>query len=147
MINKGSAVLAIRNARDSLWLVPALLVAAAFALSTGLLYVDARAPELTWGRWLLFPGNASAARTVLSVIAGSLISVIAVIFSVTMNALQQASTQFTPRVLRNFTRDLGNQLVLGTFFATCAAWTAMRSRTSPREGSGSPPYRSASGST
>ena len=40
------------------------------------------------------------------------------VFSITIAALTLASSQFGPRLLRNFMRDLGNQLVLGTFVAT-----------------------------
>ena len=40
------------------------------------------------------------------------------VFSVNIVALTLASSQFGPRLLRNFTRDLGNQLVLGTFIST-----------------------------
>jgi uncharacterized membrane protein len=68
-------------------------------------------------RWL-FSGTPSAARTMLSVIAGSLITVISLLFSITMLTLQQASTQFTPRVIRSFTQDRGSQIVLGVYVAT-----------------------------
>src|SRR5690606_38216850 len=51
-------------------------------------------------------------------IAGSMITVAGVTFSITIVALAQASSQFGPLLLRNFMRDTGNQLVLGTFIAT-----------------------------
>ena len=54
----------------------------------------------------------------LSTVAGSIITVAAVVFSITIAALSQASSQFGPRLLRNFMRDFGNQFVLGTFVAT-----------------------------
>ena len=41
-----------------------------------------------------------------------------VVFSITIVALSLASNQFGPRLLRNFMRDTGNQIVLGTFVAT-----------------------------
>jgi uncharacterized membrane protein len=44
--------------------------------------------------------------------------VVGVVFSIVILALQLASTQFGPRMLRNFVRDLGTQLTLGTFVAT-----------------------------
>jgi uncharacterized membrane protein len=68
--------------------------------------------------WWLFGGSAEGARGVLVAIAGSLITVTGVVFSITIVALQLASSQFTPRVLQNFTRDRGNQLVLGVFIGT-----------------------------
>lgn len=58
------------------------------------------------------------ARAILSAIAGSMITVAGLTFSITMLSLQLASSQFGPRMLRNFMRDRGNQLVLGTFIAT-----------------------------
>ncbi|HEX2166157.1 MAG TPA: DUF2254 domain-containing protein, partial [Longimicrobiales bacterium] len=67
---------------------------------------------------LLFAGSTDGAREILSVIAGGLITVTGVVFSVTIVALQLASSQFTPRVLRQFTADRANQVVLGVFIGT-----------------------------
>ena len=107
------------NALDSLWFIPAVLVLAAVVLSSALLYVDdALAPDVGARVELLFGGTAGAACGLLSTIAGSLITVISVAFSITLVALQQASSQYSPRVLRNFTKDRGNQVVLGTYLAT-----------------------------
>lgn len=47
-----------------------------------------------------------------------MIAVAATAFSITLVALQLASSHFGPRLLRNFMRDTGNQVVLGTFIAT-----------------------------
>jgi len=47
-----------------------------------------------------------------------MITVAGVAFSITIVALTLASSQFGPRLLRNFMRDTGNQIVLGTFIAT-----------------------------
>lgn len=49
-----------------------------------------------------------------------MITVAGLTFSITMLTLQLASSQFGPRLLRNFMRDRGNQVVLGTFIATFA---------------------------
>ncbi len=54
----------------------------------------------------------------LSAIAGSMITVAGLTFSITMLTLQLASSQFGPRLLRNVMRDRGNQVVLGTFIST-----------------------------
>ena len=120
----GSAVRArignvLENIRASLWFVPTLCVAGAVALSTGLLIVDAEvAPDLK-ERWpWLFGGTAQAARTMLAAVATSLITVVAVAFSVTLVAVQQAASRYTPRVLQTFIRDRGNQIVLGVYIGT-----------------------------
>lgn len=115
------------HARESLWLIPAVCVVFAIACSIGLLEVDASVGAAGKQVFWLFDGNADGARTVLSVIAGSLVTVIAVAFSVTIVALQQAATQYTPRVLGKFTSDRGNQVVLGVYIATfCYALLILR---------------------
>ncbi len=54
----------------------------------------------------------------LAVIAGSMITIAGVVFSMTLVALSLASSQLGPRLLRNFMRDTTTQVVLGTFIAT-----------------------------
>ncbi len=66
----------------------------------------------------VFRGDASAARTVLSVIAGSLITVAGLTFSITMVVLQLASSQFSPRILRTFFGDRITQITIGVFVGT-----------------------------
>lgn len=67
---------------------------------------------------VVFQGDGSAARTVLSVIAGSLITVAGLTFSITMVVLQLASSQFSPRLLRSFFGDRLIQLTIGTYVGT-----------------------------
>ena len=102
----------------SLWFMPTLLVSLACAAAAATLLIDERAPTLGGLRPWLFGGTASAARDLLAAIARSLITVVALAFSVTIVAIQQASTQFSPRVIRNFMRDRGNQVVFGAYVAT-----------------------------
>ncbi len=107
------------NIQSSLWFLPTTLGIAAVILSYILPSVDKNLPrQIAAHRGWLFYGSPSAARTILSTLAGSLITVIALLFSITMLTLQQASTQFTSRVFQNFTDDRGNQWVLGTYIAT-----------------------------
>jgi uncharacterized membrane protein len=109
---------ALDEVRHSLWFIPTLCTVAAAAAALLLIWVasatDLEAEELP----LLFGAGADGARAMLQAIAGSIITVAGVIFSVTIIALQQTSTQYSPRVLRNFMSDRGNQLVLGVFVGT-----------------------------
>lgn len=68
--------------------------------------------------WFRNVGSAEGARTVLGTIAGSMITVASLTFSITIASLSLTSSQFGPRIVRNFVRDTGNQIVLGTFIAT-----------------------------
>ena len=67
-----------------------------------------------------FQGSAADARDLLFGITGTVVTVIALVLGLTVVALQLSSTQFSPRLLRNFLRDRPNQVVLSVFLATFA---------------------------
>lgn len=69
---------------------------------------------------IAFGSGADGARGALFAIAGTMITVIGVVFSLTNVVLQAAAAQFTPRVVRTFTGDRGTQIVLGVFLGTFA---------------------------
>lgn len=102
----------------SYWFVPAVLTAAAVLLSGVALEIDRRWPTAEWFPGVLYSGSPAGARALLAAIAGSMITVAGVVFSITVATLTQASSQFGPRLLRNFMRDRMNQVTLGTFTAT-----------------------------
>ncbi|HEX2805517.1 MAG TPA: DUF2254 domain-containing protein [Kineosporiaceae bacterium] len=105
--------------RTNLWMVPAIEA----LIAVGLFVVTYRVDQASYDGRLALPawvlsGGADAARQILTTIAAALITVVGVVFSITIVALTLASTQFGPRMLRNFIRDRGTQLTLGTFVAT-----------------------------
>lgn len=105
--------------KTSFWFLPSLMVVAAIGLSYGIIYIDRHWIAKEWLLYgLLYTGGLDGAREILSTIAGSAITVAGVIFSITMVALTLTTNQFGPRLLRNFTRDRGNQIVLGIFIGT-----------------------------
>jgi uncharacterized membrane protein len=73
--------------------------------------------DFTLPSWVI-SGTADVARQILTAIAAAVITVVGVVFSIILVTLTLASTQFGPRMLRNFMRDRGTQLTLGTFVAT-----------------------------
>lgn len=76
---------------------------------------------------LLFGGGVEAARAVLSAIAGSVITVTSLTFSLTVVALQLASSQGSPRLLRMFAADRMVHATLAIFIGTFAyALTVLR---------------------
>lgn len=106
--------------RTTFWLAPAVLVA--LGVVAAFLAVGAEGAD-----WIpdpvlsiLYEGGESGARTLLGAIATSTIGVTGTLFSITIAALTLASSQMGPRLLDNFTRDRGNQLVLGVFLGTFA---------------------------
>ncbi len=109
--------------RASLWFIPGLMLIGSLVLAMGLIYLDTRVtrePLLTYS--LVFGLGAEGSRAMLTAIASSMLTVAALAFTLTINAVSQASTQYSPRVIRNFLRDRANQFVLGYFvsvFAYC----------------------------
>jgi uncharacterized membrane protein len=105
--------------RTSLWFVPAIEVLAAIGLFVLTTALDKAAYRGSFAvpSWVI-SGTADAAREILTAIAAAVITVVGVVFSIILVTLTLASTQFGPRMLRNFIRDRGTQVTLGTFVAT-----------------------------
>lgn len=111
------------NLRGSFWFLPSLVVAGSVALAAALIDAHSASNAQWLARWpRLFGAGAAGAREMLSTIAGSMMTVVGVTFSMTLVALALASSQYTSRILRNFMRDRVTQVVLGIFsgiFAYC----------------------------
>jgi uncharacterized membrane protein len=107
-IGKATAAL-----RDNFWFLPAVMTVAA-ALLALLLSHQGHAVEVGLLSEML-KLTAQGVRDLLGMIASSMITVATTAFSIIIVALQLASGQLGPRLLRNFIRDRGNQLVFGTF--------------------------------
>lgn len=103
---------------SSIWFVSSLCVVGGVLLAVVMLEVDVRVDAVEWLAIVGFTGTADAARGLLSTLAGSLITVISVAFSMTLVAFVQAASQFSSRILKLFTDDKGNQLVLGMYVGT-----------------------------
>lgn len=102
--------------RSSFWFLPALIVITLMGLALGLIEIDRQFGKELMGwspRW--FDNDPEGVRSILQAIAGSMATVAGVVFSITIVALTLASTQYSPRVLRNFMRDRLNQAMLGIF--------------------------------
>jgi uncharacterized membrane protein len=107
--------------RSSFWFVPAVVVLDAVVLAIVLITVDANVDLPVVERWpLLFGAGAAGARGLLTAVAGSMVTVAGVVFSITLVALSLTSSQYTSRVIRTFMRDRVTQVVLGMFVGTFA---------------------------
>ncbi len=104
---------------ESFWFLPGLMAVLAAGFALGSVALDHNiGNQWVQGNAWIWSGGADGARSVLSVIAGSVMTVVSIVFSITVTALAQTSSHYGPRVLRNFTSDRANQFVLGTFIAT-----------------------------
>ncbi|RJT96534.1 DUF2254 domain-containing protein [Arthrobacter frigidicola] len=116
--------------RAQLWPIPLAAVVVALLLGQVLPFLDEQVddsmPAVTSG--LLFGGGPEAARSLLETIASSTITVTSLTFSLTVVTLQLASSQFSPRLLRTFSRDRFVHNTLALFLATFVyALTVLRS--------------------
>lgn len=105
--------------RDSYWFVPSLFSLCALAAAFVMVAIDRRLDlsmieHLAW----LYTSQPEGAHALLSTVAGSMITVAGVTFSLTLLAVSHASAQIGPRLLTGFMRDRGNQITLGTFIGT-----------------------------
>lgn len=100
------------------WFIPSMMATGAVALAFASVQLDQSTPsELATKVPWLYGGGPEGAAGVLTAIAGSMITIIGLVCSLTLVVLSLASSQFGPRLLRNFIRDRITQVVLGTFFA------------------------------
>lgn len=118
------------SVESRLWPLPVAAVLLAVLLGLVLpridLLIDAELPTAVDS--VIFNGGAETARSVLSSIAGSLITATSLTFSLTVVALQLASSQASPRVLRLFARDRQVHATLAVFLGTFAySITVLRS--------------------
>ena len=122
---------------DTFWLLPGASVILGIIAGVGMVAVDRSGIVPQWlinSPWL-YNGGATGARTLLGAVASSTIGVAGTVFSITIAALSLAAGQMGPRLLRNFTRDRGNQLTLGTFLGTFSyALMVLRSVRTQSEG-------------
>jgi uncharacterized membrane protein len=101
---------------SSLWFIPSIIVGVALVIAVLLIEIDSRSSwKLADAYPRLFGAGAEGSRGMLEAIASSMITVAGVIFSITIVTLSLASSQYSPRVLRNFMGDRANQIVLGVF--------------------------------
>lgn len=101
------------------WFIPVLIICLSIALSISLVSLDKTVSiaQEGWVRFFLV-NSADSARTILATISGAMIGVAGTVFSVTLVALTLASSQFGPRLIKNFMYVRLNQVVLGSYIST-----------------------------
>ncbi|MFW6323889.1 MAG: DUF2254 domain-containing protein [Desulfovibrionales bacterium] len=105
--------------RTSFWFLPAIMIVLSGILAQVCIAFEDSVwvSDLSRNEWI-FIGGAEGARAVLSTIAGSMITIAGVVFSITIVVISLATAQLGPRLIRNFVNDTGNQFALGAFTST-----------------------------
>ena len=124
--------------RASLWFVPVLCVLAGAAISIGTITLDRAFSYDALPRSVV--GGPDAATAVLSTVAASMVSLTALVLTITMVVVQLAMGQFSPRIVQRILRDKPSQLAIGLFVATFVhAVLALREVTNNGDGTGHVP--------
>ncbi|WP_174732245.1 DUF2254 family protein [Mesobacillus harenae] len=102
--------------KNSIWLMPALLSLTAFLLAVAVVWLDIYYLEEASSVFpSIFLVSVDLAQTILGTIAGSLLTMTTITFSIIMVVLTTYSSQFSPRTLQNFIKDHVTMRVLGIF--------------------------------
>lgn len=107
---------ALERIRDRFWVIPAVLLVAGAVLAV----LTVEAPQLgvpaAWrSGFSVAPGEAAG---FLGIIASSTLTFLGVVFTLTLVALQLASSQLSPRVIRNFVRSGVTKVAFGIMLTT-----------------------------
>src|SRR4026207_2374197 len=108
----------LRSARTGLWFVPVMCVLAGGAFSFGTIATDRLFDFGLISAALT--GGPDAALAILSTIAASMVSLAALVLTITMVVVQLAMGQFSPRIVRTILQDTTSQLAIGLFVGTFA---------------------------
>lgn len=108
-----------QDLQGSYYFIPGVMAVGSIILALVTAHID-RTYDYGFFRDLgwFYSNSPESARVILSTIAGSMITVAGVTFSMTMVAVSSAAAQYGPRLIGNFMRDRANQFTLGTFTST-----------------------------
>jgi uncharacterized membrane protein len=128
----------LTHLQSSLWFVPVLCVLAGAAISFVTIAIDRAFDYEAIPRALI--GGPDAATEVLSTVAASMVSLTALVLTITMVVVQLAMGQFSPRIVQRILQDKPSQLAIGLFVATFVhAILALREVTNNGDGTGHVP--------
>ncbi len=106
------------RSRASLFLIPMMGVVIAIVLAAVTIGIDSALENNGADLPLGFTSTVDSARSLLSTVAGATISFAAIAFSVSLLIIQQASNQYSPRVVHTLFRDPFNKRVMGLVVGT-----------------------------
>lgn len=118
--------------RTGLWFWPLVCIASGIALSVASVSVDRAFDGELVPRWLT--GGPDAAFEILGTIAGSMVSLTALVLTVVLVVIQLGMGQFSPRIVAEILQDKPSQFAIGIFVGTFAHAMLALSQVSASEG-------------
>ncbi len=137
MVVRTAAIL--QRLRSSLFFVPLFFVLVSIGLAIGGIILDTRIVDANAQLPFGLTSTVDSARAVLSTVAGATITFAGIAFSVSLLLIQQASSQYSPRVIQGLFRDPFNKRIMGVVVGTFSyCLIVLRSVRGPLEQTGSP---------
>src|SRR4051794_23935176 len=128
----------LTHVQSSLWFIPVLCVIAGIIVAFGAIAVDRAFAYQAIPRSVV--GGPDAAEAILTTVAASMVSLTALVLTITMVVVQLAMGQFSPRIVQRILQDKPSQTAIGLFVATfVVAILALREVTNNGDGSGHVP--------
>ncbi|WP_165699990.1 DUF2254 domain-containing protein [Ornithinimicrobium ciconiae] len=104
------------NLRSGLWFIPLLYAVAGIVINLVTTSLDSHFGFDVVSIHVI--GGPDAALAILGAVAGSMVSLVATVLSITMVVVQLAMAQFSPRIVQTFLQDRPSQHAIGLFVAT-----------------------------
>lgn len=101
-----------------LWFVPLMCVIGGVGLSFGTIAIDKAYDYELVPEWI--SGGPDSALEILGTVAASMVSLAALVLTITMVVVQLAMGQFSPRIVQRILQDKPSQLAIGIFVGTFA---------------------------
>ena len=118
--------------KTSLWLIPFMCALAGISLSLITVAIDRAMQDGVVPASIT--GDPNAALIILSTVAASMVSLTALVLTITSVVVQLAMGQFSPRSVRPFLQDRPSQFAIGVFVGTFAHAMVALSQVSTAEG-------------
>lgn len=101
-----------------LWFIPLTCVLVGVGVSFGTIAIDKAFDYELIPEWI--SGGPDAALEILGTVAASMVSLAALVLTITMVVVQLAMGQFSPRIVQRILQDKPSQLAIGVFVGTFA---------------------------
>src|SRR5215212_8898959 len=132
-MREGRGFRVLSHVRGSLWFVPVMCVGVGVALSFVTLWIDGQTDYTLIPQSLT--GGPDASLSILASVAASMVSLTALVLTITMVVVQLAMGQFSPRIVQRILQDKPSQFAIGIFVGTFAhAMLALREVQTEGEG-------------
>lgn len=108
----------MRRIRESLFLIPAVVIVLCAGAAGASLLIDANAADTLDRLPVVLSATVNGGRAIATTVAGATITVAAIVFSITALSTQMAASQYSPRAMGSFFENAFQQVIIGLVVGT-----------------------------